>query len=571
MALVGTHQQGAFTVPVNSTPGNADEVRGNDNTLRGTYNAHDVDAQLHVQMSTLAARPVPGTAERFWVTTDGLRGYVDTGAAWAELAYLPLAAGGSVTGNVSVSGTFTAQGAVTFGTTLSVGATPALSGVLRIPNNSEITARNSTNSADVGLLRLDGTNVLYLGTDTGPGGLNVGIGGGAINLRVASATRFFVTSTETSVLTGAFTVSGTATVSGLLTVNGTIRIANNTALLGRNDANTDDINLVSITVADNVQVGGTAGQNLHFVCGTYGTAWQVEAISGDLHPVQNASVSLGKANLRILDGYFHTSVRIGANPAVTGALRLGNTGHVISRNAANGADIPLIAADVSDAILIGGTASAIAGGMTIGVPTATGIRLQVAATNRLVVDGSGITVTGTGIFSGTVTASTFSGSGASLTALPAGQLTGTVPSGTVSGSYTGITAVGTLTSLTVSGTSTLARADVTRLIGTRVTSTSAATSLAIDASAGTIFEWTASRTNGLTYTWSNPTNPVAGQVIHLIFDNTAGSGACQVEFGSAFRENPLSGSVNATTMETRTFYYDGTNWIQIGAAGVLDY
>lgn len=50
MAIVAQRQQGVFTVPTNGTPGNADEVRGNDNTLRATYNGHDADPQLHVQI-----------------------------------------------------------------------------------------------------------------------------------------------------------------------------------------------------------------------------------------------------------------------------------------------------------------------------------------------------------------------------------------------------------------------------------------------------------------------------------------------------------------------------------------
>lgn len=46
---------------------------------------------------------------------------------------------------------------------------------------------------------------------------------------------------------------------------------------------------------------------------------------------------------------------------------------------------------------------------------------------------------------GTVTAGTFSGSGVSLTSIPAAQLTGTINTARLSGAYTGITSVGTLT------------------------------------------------------------------------------------------------------------------------------
>ena len=88
MATVGSHQQAAFTAPVNGTsPIDADEVRLNDNGMRATYNAHDGDATIHIQSSTLALRPAAGTAGRIWVTTDAgnLRTWFDDGASWLEI------------------------------------------------------------------------------------------------------------------------------------------------------------------------------------------------------------------------------------------------------------------------------------------------------------------------------------------------------------------------------------------------------------------------------------------------------------------------------------------------------
>lgn len=88
MSTVSSHQQAAFTSPVNGTsPIDADEVRLNDNGIRATYNTHDSDATIHIQSSTLALQPVAGTAGRVWLTTDtgNLRTWFDTGAEWLEV------------------------------------------------------------------------------------------------------------------------------------------------------------------------------------------------------------------------------------------------------------------------------------------------------------------------------------------------------------------------------------------------------------------------------------------------------------------------------------------------------
>lgn len=98
MATVGSHQQATFTVPINGTsPVDANEVRLNDNSMAGSYNAHDNDATLHVQTSTLALRPTAGTAGRLWFTTDERRLYYDTGTLWQDLT---LDAGDIDTGTV---------------------------------------------------------------------------------------------------------------------------------------------------------------------------------------------------------------------------------------------------------------------------------------------------------------------------------------------------------------------------------------------------------------------------------------------------------------------------------------
>jgi hypothetical protein len=86
---VAQHALVAFSSPTNgSTPIDANTVRGNDNTIRTSYNNHDADPGIHVQSSTLAARPAAGTAGRKWITADAgsYKLWYDDGSSWNEIA-----------------------------------------------------------------------------------------------------------------------------------------------------------------------------------------------------------------------------------------------------------------------------------------------------------------------------------------------------------------------------------------------------------------------------------------------------------------------------------------------------
>jgi hypothetical protein len=134
---VGQYQQGAFSTPINGTTADASVVLSNDNNNRTKHNSHDNDATIHIQSSVLASRPAAGTAQRVWVTTDGLRAYVDSGASWAELAYLSLASGGTVAGNVTVSGSTAVQALTATSATVNAGDTNAN---LILGNTSDVSA-----------------------------------------------------------------------------------------------------------------------------------------------------------------------------------------------------------------------------------------------------------------------------------------------------------------------------------------------------------------------------------------------------------------------------------------------
>lgn len=107
---VNQHQLAAFTTPVNGTsPIDATQVTGNDNTTGSTYNLHDADPGIHVQNSVVASRPAAGTAGRLWFTTDELRFYFDNGSSWVNggvTGYLPLSGGTLTGGLIGTTGSF---------------------------------------------------------------------------------------------------------------------------------------------------------------------------------------------------------------------------------------------------------------------------------------------------------------------------------------------------------------------------------------------------------------------------------------------------------------------------------
>lgn len=87
MGTVQQHQVAAFTGPNDGETATGALLRANPDALREKVNAHDADATIHVQASTLASRPAAGTAGRFWVTKDGSEQpilWYDDGADWVR-------------------------------------------------------------------------------------------------------------------------------------------------------------------------------------------------------------------------------------------------------------------------------------------------------------------------------------------------------------------------------------------------------------------------------------------------------------------------------------------------------
>lgn len=107
---VGSYPVSPFTSPSNGDALDANVVKGNDNTVRTAYVAHDADPGIHVQSSLLAARPAAGTAGRKWMTTDtgSVTLWYDNGSTWEALASAAAAAG-TLTGTTLASNVVTSS------------------------------------------------------------------------------------------------------------------------------------------------------------------------------------------------------------------------------------------------------------------------------------------------------------------------------------------------------------------------------------------------------------------------------------------------------------------------------
>lgn len=131
---VGQHGLASFTNPSNGDALDATVVKANDNSTRNAYVDHDNDSGIHVQSSTLAARPIAGTVGRKWMTTDtgSVKLWLDTGSVWEEIIVSNAATAtvlqtartiNGVSFNGSADVTVTAAAGTLSGSTLAAGVT----------------------------------------------------------------------------------------------------------------------------------------------------------------------------------------------------------------------------------------------------------------------------------------------------------------------------------------------------------------------------------------------------------------------------------------------------------------
>lgn len=220
--LVGQGLISTFVTPVNgSSPIDANQVKGNDNVNGVAVNVHISDPSVHFQSSTNAARPTAAAAGlgAKWIDNDTFRVYYSDGAAWQEIAYLT-SSGGTITGNVVITGTLEVDGNFSVNTTkFTVAAATGntvVAGTLGFTSKSIISSPVDgnlllTNAAGTDFTRLQfgGTTAAFPAIQRSGAGLVFLLADFSANADVTAKAASF-----TGVVTGSSTITGTRLIGG---------------------------------------------------------------------------------------------------------------------------------------------------------------------------------------------------------------------------------------------------------------------------------------------------------------------------------------------------------------------
>jgi len=287
---VGQHGVAAFTNPSNGDALDATVVKANDNTLRDAYVTHDDDSGIHLQSSTLAARPSAGTAGRKWLTTDtgSVKLWYDNGSTWEEISYIQstgavtlpsdLSVGGnaSVTGNATITGDGTINGNVALGN-----ATTDTVSVTGRVNTSVVPSVTATNDLGTTSLRwrdlyvggITASGTVTANTFSGSGASLTGIAASGIAGGTFGGTSYTFTNSvtfNTSITLGAGTriieTYGAVSASGTQTVNLTSSITRVT-LTGNATLTLGSLNVGSVILQ--IVQDGTGGRTLTITNAVY--------------------------------------------------------------------------------------------------------------------------------------------------------------------------------------------------------------------------------------------------------------------------------------------------------------
>lgn len=296
-----------------------------------------------------------------------------------------------------------------------IGSSPATAGIIRIPNNALVQARNVANTNNVPLITLDGSDNVIVG---GAGGATPGV----LALRMPNAVNsgiYFQTSGASTV--AVMDMSGNLALGGNPASAGRIRIPVTDGLFSRNNANTGNVELIRASSGDVVTLdnAGTAGTQTGGTLTVLGASISVGATPSTAGAIRipnntyltsrnaanSANINLARLGADDIEYLYNDSVKIsgsgdmtllgsafsfGTTPATAGILRLPNNTAINSRNAANTANIQLIAVDSSDRLAIGGAFNVAMGGVT--APTLGTIPVGGAAAQnewlRVVVNGN---------------------------------------------------------------------------------------------------------------------------------------------------------------------------------------
>lgn len=333
--VVGSHSIASFVNPLNGQPLNADIVRGNDNSLRISYVAHDADPGVHLQSSTVAGRPAAGTAGRKWMTTDGgVKLWYDTGSVWEEIAYVPTTGNVTLANDLTVTGTTTLNGnAALNGGTIAIGNATSDTVTVTARVGSDLVP-DTTNTHDLGTSALRFKALFLEGNATITGTVTSGTGFAGSGASLTGVPAGSITSGTFG--SGNYTFPGdittaTGTISGgsMLATAGQMRAARAT---GTTAGATTTLSFTSVnhhrlTLAHNSTVSlsnGVAGgvytvEILQDGSGGRTLAWGANVVwSGGVAPVATTTANRKDVYTFFYDGSNYLGVQFGANFASTG-------------------------------------------------------------------------------------------------------------------------------------------------------------------------------------------------------------------------------------------------------------
>jgi len=535
---VAQHSVASFTSPVNGTsPIDANQVRGNDNTLRSGYNDHDSDPGIHLQSSAAASRPAAGELGRKWLTTDtgSVRLYFDTGSAWAEVSYLPLA-GGTIAGNVSITGTLAVTNAIT-----------ATGGVVGNVTGNASTATALATARTINGVSFDGTANITVTADAGTlTGSTLASGVTASSLTSVGT---LANLTVTNPITGSVTGSSGSTTGNAATATAlqTARAINGTSFNGTAD--------ITVTAAAGTLTGSTLASGVTASSLTSVGTLSTLAVSGTttLNTVAYTWPSSGGSNGQVLttngSGTLSWTTISGGGGTTTNSLTAGS---FLTGGSFNGSAAVTFAVDATDAntaskvvardssgnFSAGTITAALSGNASTAATLQTSRNINGVAFNGsadITVTAAAGTLTGTTLASG-VTASSLTSVGTIATGVWQGTAignayiatgldvakltTGTTLPSNVTGSS--LTSVGTLSSLTLGGTVSMAdnvisRPRFTDYAETYTTPAISSNTLTLNLENGNVFRVTRNA-NISTLTISNPAASGNACSFTLIFD-----------------------------------------------------
>jgi hypothetical protein len=235
----------------------------------------------------------------------------------------------------------------TLGGSLSIGATPASQGSIRLDSAGTVFARNVANTNDIRLLRVAGDTVTL---------------GAPLNALVIAGSSVAFPAVPVTGATSLALGTNTATV-------GALRLANTGSLQFRNAANTADVqgmvvgadNRVAIGLKTNPAETSIAGVGIQFDVDTpYSLSY---AWNGAIKYTMNASgifpqtsmLSLGSSTVRWYD-VCADIVTLGSNASTSGGIRLPNATGIWARNQANTANVELLNLTNVNVVTVGGVA-----------------------------------------------------------------------------------------------------------------------------------------------------------------------------------------------------------------------